>query len=291
MRTEQVPAKAEAAAGGARLFETDLFLSFAALCRRLVLQLRAAVELEVPAAAETIAGAPYEAVAAVGIGPFPGVLALTVFSLAILAKLTSESVEAIDDGPIQALEAAGATKLEMIRYAVVPQVLPLYLSYFLYVFEINIRASTVLGLVGAGGIGQQLQMMLSLFQYENAFIIIVVTFVLGLATPLAASMLSGVMLTAIRTVHWERGVWSTKGGYEYPAVILAGLFALTGAGPGRLSLDAALGSKRRGLRWAIAELAAAVIGSSLVIRAGRQSRETDLPATEAAEEAPLRHAA
>ena len=114
---------------------------------------------------------------------------------------------------------------------------------------------------------------------------------LGLATPLAASMLSGVMLTAIRTVHWERGVWSTKGGYEYPAVVLAGLFALTGAGPGRLSLDAALGSKRRGLRWAIAELAAAVIGSSLVIRAGRQSRETDLPATEAAEEAPLRHAA
>lgn len=117
-------------------------------------------------------------VAAVGIGPFPGVLALTVFSTAILAKLTSESVEAIDEGPLEALEAAGATKLEMIRYAVVPQVLPLYLSYFLYVFEINIRASTVLGLVGAGGIGQQLQMMLSLFQYENAFIIIVVTFVL-----------------------------------------------------------------------------------------------------------------
>lgn len=117
-------------------------------------------------------------VAAVGIGPFPGVLALTVFSMAILAKLTSESVEAIDEGPMEALQAAGATNLEMIRYAVVPQVLPLYLSYFLYVFEINIRASTVLGLVGAGGIGQQLQMMLSLFQYENAFVIIAVTFLL-----------------------------------------------------------------------------------------------------------------
>lgn len=117
-------------------------------------------------------------VAAVGIGPFPGVLALTVFSMAIIAKLTSESVEAIDAGPMEALDASGATPLEMIRYAVVPQVTPLYLSYFLYVFEINIRASTVLGLVGAGGIGQQLQMMLSLFQYENAFIIIVVTFVL-----------------------------------------------------------------------------------------------------------------
>lgn len=117
-------------------------------------------------------------VAAVGIGPFPGVLALTVFSMAIIAKLTSESVEAIDAGPMEALDAAGAGSLEMIRYAVVPQVTPLYLSYFLYVFEINIRASTVLGLVGAGGIGQQLQMMLSLFQYENAFMIIVVTFVL-----------------------------------------------------------------------------------------------------------------
>lgn len=117
-------------------------------------------------------------VAAVGIGPFPGVLALTVFSMAIIAKLTSESVEAIDAGPMEALDSSGAAPLEMIRYAVVPQVTPLYLSYFLYVFEINIRASTVLGLVGAGGIGQQLQMMLSLFQYENAFIIIVVTFVL-----------------------------------------------------------------------------------------------------------------
>ena len=117
-------------------------------------------------------------VAAVGFGPFPGVLALSVFSLGIVAKLTSESVEAIDPGPLEALVAAGATRLETIRYAVVPQVLPLYVSYVLYVFEINVRVSTVLGVVGAGGIGQSLMTALSLFQYRNAATIVLVTFVM-----------------------------------------------------------------------------------------------------------------
>ncbi|MBO8140563.1 MAG: phosphonate ABC transporter, permease protein PhnE [Firmicutes bacterium] len=126
-------------------------------------------------------------VAAVGFGPFPGVLALTVFSMAIVAKLTSESVEAVDPGPLEALEAAGATRAQVIAYAVVPQVLPLFVSYVLYVFEINVRVSTVLGLVGAGGIGQQLQLMLSLFQYENAFIIILATFVLVAAIDYASA--------------------------------------------------------------------------------------------------------
>ena len=118
---------------------------------------------------------------------------------------------------------------------------------------------------------------------------------LGIATPLAASVVSGVMLTAIRTVHWQKGPWATKGGYEYPAVILAGLFALTGAGPGRISLDALLGRERRGPKWAIAELAGAVIGSSLVIAAGRRRRATARPAHEtghgAREREPLQHAA
>jgi putative oxidoreductase len=117
---------------------------------------------------------------------------------------------------------------------------------------------------------------------------------LGLATPLAASIVSGVMLTAIRTVHWQRGLWNTKGGYEYPAVILAGLFALTGAGPGRVSLDAALGRERRGLKWAIAELAAAAIGSVGVIQAGRRDAaglHTGEAGQGAQEQAPLRHAA
>ena len=128
-------------------------------------------------------------VAAVGVGPLPGVLALTVFSAAVLAKLTSESVEAVDEGPLEALQAAGATNLQVLRHAVVPQVAPLFWSHCLYVFEVNIRASTVLGLVGAGGIGQQLRLMLSLFQYENAFIIILVTFVLVSAIDFAAGLI------------------------------------------------------------------------------------------------------
>jgi len=114
-------------------------------------------------------------VAAVGIGPFAGILALTVFSVAIIAKLTSESLEAIDPGPMEALEAAGANRLKMVRYAVVPQVLPAYLSYTLFVFEINVRVSFVLGLVGAGGIGQLLLTALNLFRYQSATVIILVT--------------------------------------------------------------------------------------------------------------------
>lgn len=114
-------------------------------------------------------------VAAVGIGPFAGILALTVFSVAIVAKLTSESLEAIDPGPMEALEAAGANRLKMVRYAVVPQILPAYLSYTLFVFEINVRVSFVLGLVGAGGIGQLLLTALNLFRYQSATVIILVT--------------------------------------------------------------------------------------------------------------------
>lgn len=114
-------------------------------------------------------------VAAVGIGPFAGILALTVFSMAIIAKLTSESLEAVDPGPMEALEAAGANRLKMVRYAIVPQILPAYLSYTLFVFEINVRVSFVLGLVGAGGIGQLLLTALNLFRYQSATVIILVT--------------------------------------------------------------------------------------------------------------------
>ncbi len=117
-------------------------------------------------------------VAGVGLGAFAGMLALTFFSMAVNAKLTSESLENIDYGPIEALEASGAGKLEMIRYAVVPQILPNFASYTLFVFEINIRASTVLGLVGAGGIGVNLDTSLNLFRYANASMVILATFII-----------------------------------------------------------------------------------------------------------------
>ena len=84
---------------------------------------------------------------------------------------------------------------------------------------------------------------------------------LGLATPLAVAALQGVMLSAIRHVHWQNGPWVTKGGYEYNLVLIAALFGLAEAGPGRLSLDAARDKERAGLGWALAALAGAAAAS------------------------------
>lgn len=92
-------------------------------------------------------------VAAVGLGPFAGVLAMAIHSLADLGKLYSEAIENVDKGPIEALESVGASGSNVLRWAILPQVLPLFVSYTLYRFEINFRVSIVLGLVGAGGIG------------------------------------------------------------------------------------------------------------------------------------------
>lgn len=111
---------------------------------------------------------------AFGLGALPGVLALTVFSFGLVAKLLSESIEAIDPGPLEAMQACGANTLQVIRYGVVPQVLPQYLAYTLYVLEVDVRASAVLGLVGAGGIGHLLLADLNLMRYRNVGSIVVV---------------------------------------------------------------------------------------------------------------------
>lgn len=92
----------------------------------------------------------------VGIGALPGVLALFFFSMAVIVKLTADTLDGIDMGPVEAANAAGASHTQMLRTAVVPQILPAYSSFVLYDFELNLRASAVLGLVGAGGIGQRL---------------------------------------------------------------------------------------------------------------------------------------
>jgi putative oxidoreductase len=96
----------------------------------------------------------------------------------------------------------------------------------------------------------------------------------GLLTPLGASLLSGTMITAIRKVHAPNGPWVTKGGYEYNLVLLAVVFAITDLGPGELSLDARLGTRRAGPGWAIAQLTAGAIGSTAVLAfAERQPAE------------------
>ncbi|WP_319003470.1 phosphonate ABC transporter, permease protein PhnE [Bacillus shivajii] len=112
-----------------------------------------------------------------GIGVFSGIMALIIFSLGILAKLLAETIEAIDKNPLEAIRASGGNTLQVIVYGVMPQILPQYTSFTLYVFEINVRASLVLGFVGAGGIGQLLQRSISFFQYGNAMMIIVIIFV------------------------------------------------------------------------------------------------------------------
>lgn len=114
------------------------------------------------------------------VGPLPGAIALTLFSLGILAKLGSETVESVDPGPIEALRAAGAGRVATIVYAVVPQIAATMVSYILYVFEINVRASVIIGLVGAGGIGFTLQTRLNFFDYTGVGLIILVIFVVVL---------------------------------------------------------------------------------------------------------------
>lgn len=114
-------------------------------------------------------------VAAVGLGPFPGVLAVVAYTTTSLAKLYSEAVEGIDRGPVDAITATGATRLQILRFGVLPQVLPLFLSYVLYRLETNIRAATVLGFVGAGGIGFYLQTYLRMIDYPAASTVLLVT--------------------------------------------------------------------------------------------------------------------
>ena len=106
-------------------------------------------------------------VVAVGLGPFAGVLALWVHTTGILAKLFSEAVEAIDPQPVEGIRATGANALEEIVYGVIPQVLPLWISYSLYRFESNVRSASVVGMVGAGGIGVVLWEIIRGFQYAR----------------------------------------------------------------------------------------------------------------------------
>ncbi|PKR79351.1 phosphonate ABC transporter, permease protein PhnE [Halalkalibacillus sediminis] len=111
-----------------------------------------------------------------GIGVFSGIIALFIFSMGILAKLISETIEAVDMEPIQAMRASGAGVIQSIYFGLVPQVLPQFTSFTLYVFEINIRASVVIGLVGAGGIGLLLNQQIQFYSYPSAMMIIIVIF-------------------------------------------------------------------------------------------------------------------
>ncbi|SNR81822.1 MULTISPECIES: phosphonate ABC transporter, permease protein PhnE [Pseudomonas] len=133
-------------------------------------------------------------VSAVGLGPFPGVLALAVHGVGMLGKFFADSIEEIDQGPLEALRATGARPLQVIVFGVLPQVITAWIAVILYRFEVNLRSATVLGMVGAGGLGFELVSSLKLFKYpETATCIIVITLMV-----IAADMLSGRLRKAIQ---------------------------------------------------------------------------------------------
>jgi phosphonate transport system permease protein len=125
-------------------------------------------------------------VVAFGLGPVPGVLAIMIHTAGALGKLFSEVVENIDMKPVEGAIAAGATRWQAIRYAVVPQVLPNFASYALLRFEINVRGASVMGFVGAGGIGQELITAIRKFYYSDVsailLLIIVTVMIIDLVT-------------------------------------------------------------------------------------------------------------
>jgi phosphonate transport system permease protein len=113
-------------------------------------------------------------IVAVGLGPFAGVMALALGTAGVLGKLFSEAVEAIDRGPVEGVRATGAAPLQEIVWGVMPQVAPLWTSYALYRFESSSRSATVLGLIGAGGIGQVLFDSLNSFESSRVAAIVIV---------------------------------------------------------------------------------------------------------------------
>ncbi|HCV36353.1 MAG TPA: phosphonate ABC transporter, permease protein PhnE, partial [Acidimicrobiaceae bacterium] len=116
-------------------------------------------------------------VTAIGIGAFAGSWALTIFSLAVMVKLFSETVDGADPGPLEAAKSTGGRHTPSLRTGILPTVFPDYVAHALYVFELNVRASVVLGLVGAGGIGRVLEAQRQFFRFGRVLGVLVIIFV------------------------------------------------------------------------------------------------------------------
>lgn len=126
-------------------------------------------------------------VAAIGLGPFAGVLALAIHGAGMLGKFFAEAVEDIDEGPLEAFRSAGAGPFKTFYFGVLPQVLPTWLGTIFYRLETNVRQSTVLGMVGAGGIGFELVSSMKLFKYQDTATCILVILAMVLITDLISS--------------------------------------------------------------------------------------------------------
>ncbi len=114
----------------------------------------------------------------VGLGPFPGVLALGIHTGGVLGKLFAEVLEEVDPQPIESLQSTGASRIQILFYAILPQVFPQFVSYILYRWEVNIRMAAVLGFVGAGGLGQRIHIAISLFLDNQLLTLLIALYVL-----------------------------------------------------------------------------------------------------------------
>ena len=128
-------------------------------------------------------------VIAIGFGAIPGVLALGFHTMGFLAKFYAEAIEHVDTGPVEALEATGGSRLQVVMFAIVPQIIPSFVANNLYIFDRNIRMATMLGIVGAGGIGYELQSSFRMFEYPRVSAIILVIFAAIFIIDMASSFL------------------------------------------------------------------------------------------------------
>lgn len=133
-----------------------------------------------------------------GLGPWTGVLAIGLHSIGTLGRLSSEVMEGIDPGPVEAIASSGAGRLSQIRYGVLPQVMPTIMAYWLYRFEINIRASAVLGAVGVGGIGLELIQQLAFRNYARVGTVLFLTIAVVLAIDTVSARLRRRIITGNR---------------------------------------------------------------------------------------------
>ncbi len=115
-------------------------------------------------------------VIAVGFGAMPGILALGLHTMGFLAKFYAEDIEHVNRGPIEALKSSGASKGQIISFAIIPQIIPSFVANNLYILDRNVRMATMLGIVGAGGIGYELQSSFRMFEYEKVSAIVIIIF-------------------------------------------------------------------------------------------------------------------
>ncbi|GAL31801.1 phosphonate ABC transporter permease protein phnE [Vibrio maritimus] len=128
-------------------------------------------------------------VAAVGLGPFAGVLALSLHGAGMVGKFFAEAIEEMDQGPVEAMKASGCSQAQIILFAVLPQVFPNWISVMLYRLEANIRISAVLGMIGAGGIGFELMTSMKMFEYGDTAACVLVILGLVFATDILSAKL------------------------------------------------------------------------------------------------------